>query len=231
MDGDQIDAVARGQEGEGTRHNPTPRWTGATPYEQLQAGQIRLLRVESLDLLTGRPLRCKLGTYDLSTAPSFSALSYTWGPAHRDIRRIRLVPGDESCQIECNDRKARVGENLHDFLAHCATNSSPILQGYLWVDALSINQDDLQERSEQVKLMGKIYQSATKVVVWLGPEDQSTQRAIDLMKGWLQFDHSERASLHAEDVEVDHANKLLDAKSWEALAQFFQREWFNRAWM
>jgi hypothetical protein len=124
-----------------------------------------------------------------------------------------------------------VGENLHDFLAHCAINFSPILQGYLWIDALSINQDDLQERSEQVKLMGKIYQSAARVVIWLGPEDQPTQRAIDLMKGWLQLDQSERASLHAEDVQVHHTNKLLDAKSWESLAQFFQREWFNRAWM
>lgn len=40
----------------------------------------------------------------------------------------------------------------------------------LWVDALAINQIDIEERTSQVKLMGNIYQSCEKVLVYLGDE-------------------------------------------------------------
>ena len=101
----------------------------------------------------------------------------------------------------------------------------------LLIDALAINQSDTHERSEQVKLMGDIYQKATRVVIWIGPEDASTLKATTLMNGWLKLDSDERLNLHPAEVAVGHTNELLDTNSWQALAQFFQREWFNRAWM
>jgi hypothetical protein len=42
-------------------------------------------------------------------------------------------------------------------------------RGALWIDAISINQDDLTERSQQVAITGRIYSTALKVHVWLGP--------------------------------------------------------------
>jgi hypothetical protein len=124
-----------------------------------------------------------------------------------------------------------VGENLYDFLDLCAHDASLGLQGHLWIDALSINQGDIQERCEQVKLMSSIYQTATKVVVWLGPEDHTTAKAIDLMHGMLRLEPGEQKKLHPTDVKPGHANSLLDLDSWQALIRFFQREWFNRTWM
>jgi hypothetical protein len=38
----------------------------------------------------------------------------------------------------------------------------------LWADALCINQDDLEERNQQVSLMGFIFGRAQTVLVWLG---------------------------------------------------------------
>jgi hypothetical protein len=38
----------------------------------------------------------------------------------------------------------------------------------LWVDAICINQDDIEERNRQVKLMAFIYSRALAVLVWLG---------------------------------------------------------------
>ena len=40
----------------------------------------------------------------------------------------------------------------------------------LWVDALCINQDDVEERSQQVSIMGRIYKEARMVLVYLGEE-------------------------------------------------------------
>jgi hypothetical protein len=222
-------ALDRG-EGE-PRPDPTPRWSSSTPYENLKSGQIRLLRVQPSSVPSETILKCILTTHDLSTAPPFTALSYTWGSPLRDIDNARLTPRSRTCQIECSDNKAKVGENLYDFLALCKHDVSHDLHGHLWIDALSINQGDIQERSEQVKVMGDIYQKATRVVIWLGPEDQSTQKATKLMNEWNKLDSEKRKSFHPSQVTVGHQNKFLDSDSWQALARFFQREWFNRAWM
>jgi hypothetical protein len=40
----------------------------------------------------------------------------------------------------------------------------------LWIDAVCINQQDVTERSEQVKMMREIYERATEVIVWLGEQ-------------------------------------------------------------
>ncbi|KAH7396646.1 heterokaryon incompatibility protein-domain-containing protein, partial [Phaeosphaeria sp. MPI-PUGE-AT-0046c] len=211
--------------------DPTPRWEPTSPYQKLQPGQIRLLRVERAEKPVESLLRCTLSTHDLSSAPPFTALSYTWGPPLWNINNARLTPRSSTYQIECNDRTAKVGENLYDFLVLCAHDDSHDLQTYLWIDALAINQSDTQERSEQVKRMGDIYQKATRVVIWLGPDDASTTKATKLMNGWLKLDSDERMKLHPAEVAVGHENELLDIDSWQALAQFFLREWFNRAWI
>ncbi|KAK3722438.1 hypothetical protein LTR37_002430 [Vermiconidia calcicola] len=38
----------------------------------------------------------------------------------------------------------------------------------LWIDALCINQDDRNEKTHQVAMMGRIYQEAEEVLIWLG---------------------------------------------------------------
>lgn len=52
----------------------------------------------------------------------------------------------------------------------------------LWVDTLCINQTDLQERSHQVNMMGKIYSKADRVLIWLGEESQDSYLAMDCPK-------------------------------------------------
>jgi hypothetical protein len=208
----------------------TPVWSNSTPYKILERDQIRLLQVHKSRVGTEQPLTCSLSTHDLSNAPTFMALSYTWGVPHRDIHELRTVPASSVCEINCNGQVANIGENLHDFLIHCAFSDEEGLRGYLWVDALCINQSDITERGEQVKLMGDIYQAASGVYVWLGPEDSLTKTAIGLMHQLLQLSPLERQGLHPGDIRECHPNLLLDSGNWQALAQFFQRAWFNRAW-
>lgn len=44
--------------------------------------------------------------------------------------------------------------------------------GFLWIDAICINQADLEERSAQVRIMPQIYSKADCVNVWLGDDSQ-----------------------------------------------------------
>jgi len=48
----------------------------------------------------------------------------------------------------------------------------------VWIDALCINQNDLEERATQIQLMHQIYAQAQHVVIWLGPETPSTELAF-----------------------------------------------------
>ncbi|EAT85964.1 hypothetical protein SNOG_06133 [Parastagonospora nodorum SN15] len=211
--------------------DPTPKWTSTTPYNELQPGQIRLLQVEAKTSGSHRPLSCTLTVHNLDTAPPYTALSYTWGAPHRNINKLRIDTPSLSRQLKCNGNDGRVGENLYDFLAHCARDTVHGLSGYWWIDALAINQADIQERCEQVKIMSAIYQRATRVVVWLGPDDRYTKPAVELMHGLLQLERETRLSLHHTEVREGHSNRFLDSNNWQALARFFQREWFNRAWI
>lgn len=83
----------------------------------------------------------------------FEALSYTWG-SWEDCRWILL-----------NGHRFTVTQNLWDALRR-------LKRFYairrLWVDQVCINQRDNDERSKQVRLMGKIFSSASQVLVWLG---------------------------------------------------------------
>ena len=41
----------------------------------------------------------------------------------------------------------------------------------IWADALCINQKDDKDKSAQVRKMSRIYERATRVVVWLGADE------------------------------------------------------------
>ena len=52
--------------------------------------------------------------------------------------------------------------NLFNFLVQIGEHDS------MWIDALCINQFDLDERGAQVRIMGDIYRYTSRVLVWLG---------------------------------------------------------------
>ncbi|KZM23833.1 uncharacterized protein EKO05_0001071 [Ascochyta rabiei] len=83
----------------------------------------------------------------------YTALSYTWGE-----------PSAEAT-INLNGEPFPVRKNLWAFLSQARSNG---LEEYLWIDALCINQTVNEERSHQVAIMGRIYSSASRVIVWLG---------------------------------------------------------------
>lgn len=50
---------------------------------------------------------------------------------------------------------------------------------HLWIDALSINQSDLDEKSQQVSMIGEIFSYAVEVRAWLGVHENESQRLFE----------------------------------------------------
>lgn len=89
--------------------------------------------------------------------------------------------------IKCNDVDFPISENLFDALTELyrrvyrkdggrSEDSFQPLVGvgkakYTWIDAICINQDDIEERNSQVGSMSRIYGQAQLVLGWLGQED------------------------------------------------------------
>ncbi|KAK4169651.1 heterokaryon incompatibility [Cladorrhinum sp. PSN259] len=48
----------------------------------------------------------------------------------------------------------------------------------LWADAVCINQEDVDKKTVQVALMGTIYSTCTRVLIWLGEAAQESGRAL-----------------------------------------------------
>jgi hypothetical protein len=45
--------------------------------------------------------------------------------------------------------------------------------GEMWIDQISIDQQDVEEKNHQVSMMADIYEHAETVIAWLGEEDVS----------------------------------------------------------
>lgn len=115
---------------------------------------IRLLEIRQAESQDD-PLVCKLLHVTFQERPRFDALSYRWG--------------DEMSQmpIIVNDCQHYVRKNLWDALHYLRAQRRSTR---FWIDAVCINQNDIEERNHQVGIMHHIYDRASTVIVWLGEE-------------------------------------------------------------
>ncbi|KAH6669023.1 heterokaryon incompatibility protein-domain-containing protein, partial [Halenospora varia] len=142
-------------------------------------------------------LRCELFHSNLNDYPDFEALSYTWG-ASVFSRRVYSDDGSlnitESCAAALQDLRYSFRDRV------------------LWIDAICINQNDNEEKSQQVPLMNKIYARARRVVIYIGPESRPN---IDLF-----FDYFRRE-------EASTTSRVLQS----AASAFLSKPWFSRVWI
>jgi hypothetical protein len=107
--------------------------------------------------------------------------------------------------------------------------------GYLWVDALCIDQRNLKERASQVILMRDIYSSAKRVIVWLGKDTPEAESAVWLIDRYLPTTKEEKFAAQEVNYELLHfleISKQKWFKLWESHGHFYRRHrWFSRAWV
>ncbi len=114
------------------------------------------------------PILCELVRTNLRIAPDFEALSYRCG-SEQDSRKHIIVYNK---YYEC-DYVVKI--NLWEALYNLRDANDPRT---LWVDAISINQADLEEKSHQVRHMRQIYERAKRALIWLGPEAEDSDFAL-----------------------------------------------------
>jgi hypothetical protein len=179
-------------------------------YLPLEApDEIRLLKVTSAEK----------GVYSyeiihttLQNAPQFQAVSYAWGDNTRS-ESLALV---DSTQVPITQNLSKAIWHLS---WHCDT-------GYLWIDQLCIDQDVISERNHQVKIMGDVYSSSARALVWL---DEPEELDATLLEAFQAAESARsRSSFVDKILEIDvHRSE----GTWDRIMQLLRRPWFSRAWV
>ncbi|KAH7092037.1 heterokaryon incompatibility protein-domain-containing protein, partial [Paraphoma chrysanthemicola] len=130
----------------------------------------------------------------------FEALSYAWGAA--DYYHTLSTP----------EGVIKISTNLTATLRRIMLETR---SRHVRVDAVCINQEDLAERSRQVRLMGQVYSTASRVLIWLGPDHRRRAKTIFAMV----LNPHQTASLQSLEALGDCLKELLRC------------QWLSRLWV
>ncbi|KAF5584290.1 heterokaryon incompatibility 6 OR allele [Fusarium pseudoanthophilum] len=174
----------------------------AIDYYEIDSTQIRILILQRG--VADDEVVCALVPVNRRDEAEYHALSYEWGAESKDDPDITV-----------HDRKVQIRRNLFDALRSIR---KPMEDQLLWVDAICINQSNVQEKSQQVSMMGETFKRAVGVISWLGPAKDDSDLAMDLL--------SNKASLEAKLPSLDR-----DSRELKALVSLCHRRYWRRVWI
>jgi hypothetical protein len=150
---------------------------------------------------------------ELEHAPQYEALSYVWGDPGRS-HTMRLTDG------KILSITTSIANALPYAVQACQT-------GYLWIDQISIDQDCLEERNQQVKIMGEIYRRSCRCLIWIqgiNCYDSESGSGID----WNAETGEELRQFFQSFAQSSNCDA---SKSRAHLLWLLQYPWFKRTWV
>ncbi|KAI1338958.1 hypothetical protein F5Y15DRAFT_87907 [Xylariaceae sp. FL0016] len=121
----------------------------------------------------------------------------------------------------------------------------------VWLDLLCINSRDVGEEAQRRSHMVMAYESAKTVVGWLGPKDDTSDLAVEIIRAWdkcmpRNFGQENDRRLHPENyapqmswmAPVAHLSEVppsikdpADIPNYKAISTFLGRPYFQRTWI
>ena len=202
-------------------------------YETLQLPShirlVELLPSENID----DDISCRMRIVDIDELPLYEAVSYVWGSE------------TDKAEILCGGLALQVPRNLTAAFRRFRRSTTPRL---LWADSICINQANTLEKNHQVRIMGRIFASASTVLIWLGEaEEEYSKSFVQGLNKLIELRGSGRLDELNQDLLAtrprdkngdsihDLINILLDTRTdgsteLKAFRGIFTRGWFRRAW-
>lgn len=182
-------------------------------YKPLAKGEFRVL---VLSPSRSADVRCMIMHCTLRD-PEFPyiAISYAWGDVG-EKRRIRIRDADREDDVEIS-----VTASLESALRALRKRHDRV---YVWADALSIDQQNWAEKKDQVLKMPQIYQNAERVGIWLGPEADDSEMALQLIH---EVGDGAKFPSHIDRNTPAPFTKTHLA----ATAALFDRDYWHRLWV
>lgn len=134
---------------------------------------------------------------------NYEALSYTWSTSTE--RSVIALNNNDNFQIP-----VRLEVALQDL----RMSDRPLM---IWIDAICINQRDVEERNAQVQLMRRIYRQAIVVRIWLDMDIAMDDPAIVKLQ-----------TLTDESTSEDLGSKPY---FWAPVKEIFDNPYWKRVWI
>lgn len=188
------------------------------PYYYLplreNAGEIRLLTLlpGDFDDRVRMHLEHVIFTHDIT--PNFEALSYAWGSINN---REKILVGPFADRF----KSLAINKSLEEALRYLRYADR---ERTLWIDAICVNQDDLEERSSQVQKMANIYTKAARVIAWLGSASHNSKLALDTLN-WIA---SKVKVELASEYLYSYGDLTIEQTPIESIIDLINRSWFER---
>ncbi|KAN0108649.1 Heterokaryon incompatibility protein (HET) domain containing protein [Hyaloscypha variabilis] len=193
--------------------------------------EIRLAHLAPSPNLEEQP-SCTLHIVSLDESTYFEGLSYVCGdPTITAPIQLRAPPRrttDDAEQfpalsglVEYEDRNTQwpVTTNLEAALRYLRHESEVRI---LWIDAICIDQSNIEERNHQVPLMKAIYSNAVLVCIWLGSPSPGSDDAMAILKQLGQGTLLSKIRL---------GDRRLENDDLESVIQVMRRPWWTRTWV
>ncbi|KAI0472962.1 heterokaryon incompatibility protein-domain-containing protein [Xylariaceae sp. FL0804] len=140
--------------------------------------EIRLLRVRPAEF--EETLHCELIVEDIESPhkSDYEAISYTWADENGN--------SDPCSEIYVAGQPFQVTRNCENVLRRVRGSLSSRL---IWIDAICINQADIDERGHQVQLMPRIYSGAKHVLVYVGESADNSDLCLEAIADGMITEH------------------------------------------
>ena len=171
---------------------------------------------------------CHFVEAKLSQKSLYEALSYRW-----------TDPNEENPDlIFCNGFECPIGSNLYAALIRFRLAD---VHRALWVDQLCINQAEDPEIAQQLLIMGDIFSKAKRVLAWLGPAYDDSDKAMDLFPKLVDrleaLDRDKKMEMGSHEMSIDASGfgqalppTELRPTNQRTLYKLFSRPYFSRLW-
>lgn len=185
---------------------------------RLEAGTIRLLVLYASS--DAQDIRLSTWVRSLDDASDdYCALSYVWGS-----------PG-ETVPVLIDRHQFSATRNLAAALQHIGGMLQDDEVILLWIDAISINQQDMAERNEQVAAMTQIYESAAFVACWLGEDNGRGIEYLDELGRYATARDEDPSSVAMKRSKVDFATHVKGRyRDIRAGVQLISHPYWQRVW-
>jgi hypothetical protein len=139
--------------------------------------------------------------------------------------------GNESdkCPIVLNGKVFHITSNLEKALRQFREENEFRANFKLWIDALCINQEDLQERAREVQRMRDIYGSCWSVIAWLGEESYRSGSALQLVEDLAEYE--ETGCVEQIELCLRTQPQFLGQGRRLALQELMDRDYWSRLWI
>lgn len=198
-----------------TKRTPNPPVTSDFIYGSTLDGTEFRIACLSPPENEGDPAHVNLETYSDDSHPEYETVSYVWSgedgnnsPSHPIFIGLHwgVLLQTENCWHMLRSIRPERGQRL------------------VWVDALCINQQNLQERASQVAKMRRIYEHCSRVIAYLGNDVVTRSKPFP---GYRPLYELHEANTNHKLFPEDHRYH----KTFFGLKEMLSRKYFTRVWI